>query len=774
MNSDDEISDDEIINVGNTTPPKPQINEPLKKVPPQDKALRQRTAINEALKKNLPHHQELVKDNNPHITGWIYKTNAPEDKFFFEVLDEAVFYRNGILLTRGEKCLDGGSKLFWGSVFGGAAGGIIPVAFVAGGDIFGFWPIGSKLAFLPMGALLPSLFHQGVEFADSIKQFVYPQGLTSKIPHPEKLRVIQLDEAEKLLDGAMIKTRIKDANTPHVHSYEDLNFHRVISFGLSLLEEWKFIYFFYDIEKYTYKTRLWSSGFIIPYSMWKIYTAYSYLMDYFKKRNAQKKNEAFVDKTTLKMKKILQDQLRKTTHFVNGNDSDELVHALYEILEERKNKIGLSISIRDIMFMYNSSEIKHDVKKLEERNNLLHEIILKYIKKAVPTLSRKLQSALENNIRDIVKEIFSLYVEQASDSEINSSILKIQSFIKKQVLYIKMHLVLEKTLSNKNPKWNVTLEKAVYELLNQTSAPSKSKEMKLRQHMGSLKGIIEGDHVEKMRFFISNLARNLLLQEIDPRSEDLTESGMSSLFPLPVGLFFSQDQEDPILKIERNLIKDLNSTSSKSTIKRTLEDTSKCFLSMHSLLRFICSLWAFETVLQMAGQDPTTAFYGGICLAMLDSVVGMIKNWYPQQQEFADLRRMGSKHTNFRCLRGVSKIPFAILPAAFTALATAGIVWTKLENITASWLIYVILTRGMPTELMSQFNFFGKHVDKIITSLVTWIPIPEWAPDSLKIAQERAIVNKAIEDTGSLIMEIDEPTTKRFYEALPKDQQEED
>lgn len=730
-----------------------------------------REKINDSLLNVSPHHETLHKGLF-YETGWIsHKTvtrGDQRDKLFLDNVDAAVLYPKGILPTFTKRCFRFVSQVWWTAVNGAASCAYLPVILVAGGALFNFIPDDTSLVFIPLALMTPSFMHQGAKFVESMRQLTDPQGLKSIKPRGLKVLDIQdtaglfqlkdkkkATEIDQLIE---IGTELTKDTEAYLHPHKDLNFHRFLSLSFAVWENWKYALFFWYIERYTYDTRLWRSIFLPSYIIQSVAKDSEYFMNYFEKENTKSENEAFRDPVNLEKKKVLLDRLRITKHFINGPESDALVDAMHQALDERKNKIRLLIIVRDAL-------IGHDFSKLSqwtERNQIIQEAIFEYIKTAIPTFNKRWEASVHSNIKDFLDKRFNLYVGHSYHLNINSCVSKIYSFATEQILFLKVQNALEGTFKDKVPTWNEALEDAVFQYLNETRE-GKSKSETLKTHLTHLKNIIKGNHDNKMKFFMAELGEKIPLKRKEICFENLAESAVSLFLCRPEVAFSRSGNERKSLResniIGRNLIEDLKFQSSKSTVKPIFQEASKVFLSFNSLLRFICTFWASKLVFEFTGADPKVSFYMSLVVAGVDSVFGIIKNWYPQQQEFADIRELNSQR-DFKYCRWGSNVIFACVPAALAAMATAGMVWTELENSTTPWLMYLILIRGMPTEFMSQVNFYGAQVNDIVTSIVTQVPMPA----CLKTAQNRAILNRDLKNVEHMIERLAERSTERYYE----------
>lgn len=584
--------------------------------------------------------------------------------------------------------------------------------------------------------------------------------------------VFKLKENSTTISMAeMIEEDVNENSRARFHLHKNLHWYKALSMVDAVWQTGKFALYYWEIERWTEDTRLWMAWTLGAYILYNIEKEYERTMTYFINNDTKMKNKS-MSLVQRKEKKILLDRLGKMRVFVNGEDSDALVNALYPPLKAREEKIKLSMELYNAFIDYDACESD----AVSTRNEIIHSSIFDYLKKKYPHLSEGEKNAALRMLDDFIRKHFSYNTGNGPDkSDVNISL----NFVDQAIAYLEMDKALRNTLSQASPAWNNELKEAVVEFLDKTrvskdKAPSASQPISSEDPLNvdkfaenrlvleDLEKIIEGTFSRKCSDKRQQFLNALQLDKRQPHEESITESAISLLLPVPILLSLQPLASD--VQRASQLVQDLETRAPKSATQSLLEGTGLIFLAPSSILKFICTLWLLNFVLKVMGGDEETYFPVIIGAAVVEVIVGIFKNSGPQRQEFADLQQVSPKKNDLRVLRGVAQVTFSLIPSLFEVLKVVGIVWKELEEKTYKWLIDVLIVLGVWPEVITNCHYSAGPVNRMITSLAT--RIPEWAPEWLKTMGKRAYINKNLRSAEESIEELDEKSTEILHDFL--------
>jgi len=209
-----------------------------------------------------------------------------------------------------------------------------------------------------------------------------------------------------------------------------------------------------------------------------------------------------------------------------------------------------------------------------------------------------------------------------------------------------------------------------------------------------------------------------------------------------------------------NLIDDISRRPETTQAQAFLEGLSVYNQGAATVGRILITQWAVQAVLTSFGVSEDLAFYSGLGTSLMHLTFKSIGQLYRQKDTFLSLQNFGSKAIDCWPLRWVGNT-FSATCSAFYSLPSVAIISKVLGSNVPFYIKVTIAIATGPSDFASYFGFFKEKYNRIITGLMTSLPIKY-------TFQKRALLNYYIEEGEKVIDQLDANSTQELYSATQR------
>ena len=190
-------------------------------------------------------------------------------------------------------------------------------------------------------------------------------------------------------------------------------------------------------------------------------------------------------------------------------------------------------------------------------------------------------------------------------------------------------------------------------------------------------------------------------------------------------------------------------------MSRFLKQAATWTKGLSTIGELIVTTYALEQFALYLGLDPTNAEVIAYTGAVAHGLFSAFTQSDIQETTFLGARHFGSKYADFWPFRWGANV-LSAATAAFLSVPYPCIINQALGESTPLYVRAFLALSTVPNQFTSFYNFCHQKYAKLITKIVTEIPIKT-------TKQKRAWLNLQLERMHELIEKLDQETTEQWY-----------
>lgn len=659
---------------------------------------------------------------------------------------------------------------------------IAPTALFLTGELLeGVLPIGSEaaiaLVLTIIAILTPSCVMQGIERGKKVLSFI-----SNLVYKPHGLVTLEDDEAALKRKGIMTDEESRHVYwKPHKATIPFLNWLRGYALFRAVLAAPLPVLLFLDAER---AHPNYANAFVTSLTLFYIDQTYTAVyafgegLLYETSILEDPSIEARKRKKFKERKKWLNSSLEEMQKLINYPNSDKFVEKLYKLLRDGSEVVKQASE---------TEKQVSNVKKLKRELNIENQ------KSAIAlqeTEIKILELTIKNQELSLSTQETDIKIEELRLNEEEKEITSQELILKKQ----EKEITSQEVSSNRQGKEIIsqelensaqilTLKRQTLDLTKQTLNFTKQRLVGSKKKLEAAKQTLDLTKLKleplKQELEVKNQALEASRQALEVIKKTLAESKQTlelAASKKELEVKKEQSEIEPFAMFSLLFLHSQTTTEEDPLIIQEIEPQRGCKVCIKSLPdklgvitqstailpRIIVLVFALELVFEAMGFSSTGSFYTALTLAIVDTIARTAEEWTEHEKFIKKAWHTLVKNQPFSLAKKAGSL-LALVGALFLTLPSIAIVSEEMQNMN-SWIKYLVIGLGCPTDFSLFFNFLARKNNDFITAISTTFCIKT-------TAQKRAWLDDLINRAKNSLETWDRKTVTSLFKIIADEEE---